>query len=243
MALGILVKRVKLLVWNIRQGGGPRRQRIADCINGHDPDIIALIEFVPSTAGPLLWCLRDAGFEHYICTERNGPDYALCVLSKTPFAALPSGNPLLDDSGLWLKITIPAQCFSIGVVHVPTKSKVGMKAYLSALVQVATQMVGEPFLLVGDFNTGVGPADGPLKNFGDVDRFVALQAVGFVDLWRQTHGDLNEHTWCRNGKAYRIDHALASPGLLPRFRGCRYSHEERVGGVSDHSLLIVEIGT
>jgi exonuclease III len=232
---------LKHLVWNIQQGGGPRRQRIAHSIKEHDADIVALIEFVPSNAAPLLQSLQDSGFEHQVCTDRNGFDYALCVLSKTPITALPSGNVLLDDSGLLLKIMLPAHGFSVGVIHVPTKSKKGMKAYLSALVQFARQNMGDPLLLVGDFNTGIGPADGPLNNFGDVDRFVALQDAGLTDVWRRFHGNRIEHTWCRGGKAYRIDHALASPGLLPRIRACRYSHEERIDGISDHSLLIVEI--
>jgi exonuclease III len=232
---------VRLLVWNIQQGGGPRRQRIADSIRKHDPDIVALIEFVPTAAEPLLQPLRDAGFEHQICTKRNGFDYALCVLSKTPISTSPSGIPTLDDSGLWLEISVPAHRFNFGVVHVPTKTRAVMKAYLSALGQIVSQRIKEPFLLVGDFNTGIGPADGPLENFGDVDRFVALQDAGFTDLWRQFHGDRIEHTWCRVGTAYRIDHALASPGILPRIRSCRYSHRERIDGISDHSIVIVEI--
>jgi exonuclease III len=234
---------VKLLAWNIQQGGGRRRQRDAGSIRAHDPDVVALIEFVPSTAAPLLESLRDAGFEHQTCTERNGFDYALCVLSKIPISAHPSGIPLLDASGMWLEIVVPAHGFDLGVVHVPTKSMTAMKAYLSALVQFASQTSGHRFLFVGDFNTGIGPADGPLENFGDVDRFLALQEAGFTDTWRRFHGDRIEHTWSRNGAEYRIDHALASRSLLPRVRGCRYSHEERVSGVSDHSILIVEIET
>jgi exonuclease III len=116
-----------------------------------------------------------------------------------------------------------------------------MKAFLSALVEVAKSKADDPFLFGGDFNTGIGPADGPLKNFGDVDRFTALQTVGFTDVWRHVHRDRIEHTWCRTEKSYRIDHALVSASLLARVRDCRYSHQERIDGVSDHSVLLVEI--
>jgi len=234
---------VKLLVWNIRQGGGSRRrQRIIDCITNHGPDIVALIEFIPSTAELLLQSLRAVGFDDEICTTQNGFDYAVCVLSKTPISTLPSGISTLDDSGLWLEVTVPAHRFSFGVVHVPTKSQSKMKAFLTALVQVASLNADQPFIFVGDFNTGIGPADGPLNNFGDVDRFVALQRTGFTDAWRHVHGNKLEPTWCRDGKSYRIDHALASSGLLPRIRDCRYSHMERDSGASDHSALLIEIG-
>jgi len=233
---------VKLLVWNIQQGGGRRRERIAAAIIAHNPDIVALIEFVPTTAEPLLQRLRLAGFTHQICTTRNGFDYAICVISKTPISTRPSGIPTLDDSGLWLEVSVPAHEFNVGVVHVPVGPRTRMKAFLSALVQVALSRGGDPFLFVGDFNTGIGPADGPINNYGDVDRFMAIQGAGFTDAWRHMHGDLVEHTYTfpRTGKQYRIDHALASPALLHRTRCCRYSHDERLEGASDHSVLLVE---
>ena len=234
---------MKLLVWNIQQGGGRRRDRIADTIIAHDPDIVALIEFVPTTAEPLLQPLRLAGFEHQICTKRNGFDYAVCVLAKTPITTRPSGIPTLDDSGLWLEVAVPAYGFSFGVVHAPVGPRTRMKAYLDAVVQVASSRTGDPFLFVGDFNTGVGPGDGPINNYGDVDRFTAIQGAGFTDAWRHMHGDLVEHTYTfpRTGKRYRIDHALASPALLSRIHCCRYSHDERLDRLSDHSVLLVEI--
>jgi len=112
---------VKLLVWNIRQGGGQRRERIAAAIISHNPDIVALIEFVPTTAEPLLQLLREAGFDYQTCTQRNGFDYAICVLSKTPISTRQSGIPTLDESGPWMEITVPAHGFRFGVVHAPTK--------------------------------------------------------------------------------------------------------------------------
>jgi exonuclease III len=144
---------------------------------------------------------------------------------------------------LWLEVVVPAHRFSFGVVHAPVGPRIRTKAFLSALVQVAIRSVGDPFLFVGDFNTGIGPADGPMNNYGDVDRFMAIQETGFSDIWRHINADLIEHTYTnlQTGKRYRIDHALASLRLLPRIRDCRYSHLERDSGASDHSVLLVEI--
>lgn len=177
-----------------------------------------------------------------ICTTPNGFNHAMCVFSKTSISTRICGIPTLDDSGLWLEITVPAHRLSFGVVHLPTKPP-KMKAHLDALIQIGSLRAADPFLFVGDFNTGIGPADGPLKNFGDVDRFAALQGKGFTDAWRHFHADRTEYTytWPRSGKSYRIDHALASPSLLSRIRDCRYSHDERESKTSDHSALLVEI--
>ncbi len=181
---------------------------------------------------------------HTLCSVRNGFDYAVCILSKTPLTADGSGIPQLDGSGLWLEAGIPEHNFSLGVVHAPTSPRTRMREYLDGLVTVAAAKRESPFLFIGDFNTSIGPADGPLKNFGDTDRFISIQANGFADAWRGMNGDLTEHsyTWPRSGKSYRIDHALASRSLLSRIRGCRYSHEERYSGISDHSLFLVEMG-
>jgi len=43
------------------------------------------------------------------------------------------------------------------------------------------------------------------------------------------------------GNGFRLDHAFATPSLLPRVPGCRYSHREREAGISDHSIVVVEI--
>ncbi len=232
---------MKLLVWNIQQGGGRRRDRICSAILAHAADVIALIEFVPGTAAGLLDTLYNCGFTHRLCSNRRGFNYAICVWSKNPIGGCTSEISLLEDSGLWLEIAVPGDGFGFGVLHAPTSPRARMKEYLSALVTVAETRSREPFLFVGDFNTGLPPADGPIRDFGDVHRFTALQDAGFVDVWRHLHDGRIEHTWCRNEKFYRIDHALASKSLLPRVRACRYSHEERECGTSDHSILLIEI--
>lgn len=231
---------MKLLVWNIEQGGGPRQERIATSIAAHDADLVALIEFVPSTASPLLARLRGAGLQHHVCSERNGQDYAICVLANTPVKTRLSGSSLLNGCGLWLEVCVPARGFSAGIVHVPTKGN-QKRPYCDALVEVAEKRCRDAFVFAGDFNTGRHPEDGDLRSLGCVDRFKSMQKAGFRDAWRHFHGDRKESTFAVKGKEYRIDHALVSAGLIRRLTACRYSHEERSAGESDHSVLLFEI--
>jgi endonuclease/exonuclease/phosphatase family metal-dependent hydrolase len=232
---------VKLLVWNIQQGGGRRHERIAVSIAAHNADLVALIEFVPGTALPLLTRLGETGLTHQICAESNGRDHTVCVLSKMRVTRRPSEFSLLDASGLWLEVCVPGRGFSAGIVHVPTK-KNQKRPYCDALVELAQKRYGEPFVFAGDFNTGRHPEDGDLQSLGCVDRFERMQEAGFTDAWRQFHGDRKECTFAVDGKEYRIDHALVSADLIPRVTACRYSHAERRAGESDHSVLILEIG-
>jgi exonuclease III len=68
-----------------------------------------------------------------------------------------------------------------------------------------------------------------------------IEAIGFCDLWRRRYPDGREFSWYstrRNG--FRIDHAFLSPALAARAGEVRYSHEERLSGLSDHSPLILD---
>jgi exonuclease III len=43
------------------------------------------------------------------------------------------------------------------------------------------------------------------------------------------------------GNGFRLDHASATPSPLPHITSCRYSHAERDAGVTDHSMVIVDV--
>lgn len=229
---------MRLLVWNIRQGGVRRCQRIAQCVEAHAPDIVALIEFTTTGIETVGRAIADLGFRAQLSAKPAGRNHYLCVFSKTPVKRRRSGVAVLDDSGRWLEVRVPKHRFTFGLAHALADDKV----FIGALGEIAARRAEEPFLLVGDFNTGVGPADGPFKNRAVTSGFLAIQTLGFTDIWRLFHGDKIEYTYVYRGvKPYRIDHALASAVLLPRIGNCRYSHEEREGGTSDHSVLLVDI--
>ena len=77
--------------------------------------------------------------------------------------------------------------------------------------------------------------------------FAKLSAMGWTDLWRHHNPGITEYTWFSKfkggarGNGFRLDHAFATPGLVARVQGCRYSHAQREAGISDHSLVIVEV--
>ena len=66
--------------------------------------------------------------------------------------------------------------------------------------------------------------------------------LGFCDLWRHRYPDGREFSWySHRGNGFRIDHAFLSPALARRAGTVRYSHDERLAGLSDHSALILEL--
>ena len=48
------VRAMRLLAWNIRQGGGSRLARIADAMKRHDADIVVLSEYRGGPSAPRL---------------------------------------------------------------------------------------------------------------------------------------------------------------------------------------------
>jgi exonuclease III len=71
-----------------------------------------------------------------------------------------------------------------------------------------------------------------------------MDAIGFRDLWRHRYPDGREFTWySHRGNGFRIDHAFLSPSLANRAGAVRYSHEERLAGLSDHSVLLLDLPT
>jgi exodeoxyribonuclease-3 len=103
------------------------------------------------------------------------------------------------------------------------------------------------FLFVGDFNTGAHRLDEVGKTFSCAEHFQKLSTLGWTDLWRHHNPGITEYTWFSKlrggapGNGFRVDHAFATPILVPRVKRCWYSHAERESRTSDHSILIVEI--
>jgi exonuclease III len=68
-----------------------------------------------------------------------------------------------------------------------------------------------------------------------------LEPFGFRDAFRTLHGYAErEPSWeWPQGGGYRLDHLIVSSGVA--VATCRYEHEWRRAGLSDHSALIAEL--
>ena len=244
-----------LLSWNIRQGGGTRVARIVDSITAHDPDVIALSEYRGNPGVPLCDALKSRGWQHIQSTNPAGSDNGLCVLSRTPMVRSRACPAPPENLVRWLDIDLPEYGFGFALLHilcsvpklrdgVPGEAKT---RFWQAVLGAAAARRHEPFLFVGDFNTGAHRLDETGKTFVCADHFVKLSASGWTDVWRHHNPGPTEYTWFSTlkgglrGNGFRIDHAFATPVLLARIASCRYSHAEREARISDHSGLILEV--
>ena len=240
---------MKLLFWNIQHGGGKRIDRIVEEISAYDPDVIALSEFRAGPGAPLCAALRERGLPNIETTNPTGSQNGIAVFSRTPMNRMWPCPAPSESLVRWLDIDLPEHGFGIAVLHIMAAgSSTATKArFWDAVLQAAKSRLHEPFLFVGDWNTGAHRLDETGKTFKCAEHFGTLSALGWADMWRHHNPGITEWTWYSKlkggarGNGLRLDHAFATPSLMPRITRCRYSHAEREARISDHSMVIVEV--
>jgi exodeoxyribonuclease III len=241
---------MRLVSWNILAGGGRRCGTIAARLLECDADVIVLQETV-STRGPdLCHQFAKAGYEYRFSAPRGPQERGLCLLSRLPVRG--AREPLPRHAGLyprgWLEVEFVASSWRIAAVYAPAQGPL-VPAFWNAAAEWVAGRDHPPLLMLGDFNAGMSGVDAEAYRFKAGPGFARLADSGLVDLWRREHGAKQEYTWFSRpprgatGRGFRIDHAFASCRLAELVTDCRYDHQVRERGLSDHSMVLVELRT
>lgn len=231
--------RKKIVTWNIRHGGGLRRETVAKSLVGFDADLLVITEFRSGPTGALLSSsLNRAGY------QTAGPQSpprtnSLLVASRTPILAnsqlterVPQPHRLRRFALGW--ITICAAYFPQGRDKQP---------YWEAIL-AAAKSPESIALFIGDFNTGTNQLDKSPRgvSFACAEYMERIHDAGLVDLWRSRHPNDRDFTWFSTaGNGFRVDHAFAVHDLSQRVRRCEILADPRTSRASDHSALLVEV--
>ncbi len=245
---------MRLLVWNIQDGGGARLARIVEEISAYDPDVAAVTEYRAKPGVELCAAMKDRDWRYVETSHPAENQNGIAVFSRTP---LRRTRPCPAPPGCavrWLDVDLPEYGFGIAVLHIMAAgsgkthpANVAKARFWDAVLQAAETRLHQPFLFAGDWNTGAHRFDETGKTFVCAEHFSRLSTLGWTDLWRNHNPGTLEYTWYSKlkggvpGNGFRVDHAFAAPALLPRVTSCRYSHKERTARISDHSIMIVEI--
>ena len=235
---------MKVLGYNIAEGGAGRLPAIAALIARQRPDAVALIEANSrANAAELAERLGMA----LAFGEANG-DYHLAWLSRSPIRAVTNhrhpglAKTLLeividgDDGG-------PLHLFAAHLAsrHEPLAPVEELPIILDRLAAVGTR----PHLLVGDFNAlrvgdpigtppiGVVPrgeavAGAPRPAIGQ------LLAAGYVDCYRHCHPRAAGYTYPAAAPWLRLDYLFADPTLAARLDRCERVASAATMRASDH---------
>ena len=230
---------LRILTWNIRAGGGTRLSRIAEAIAAHTADVLVLTEYRSGEAGQRLRAvLRDLGYIWLSPVEPPGIRNGVLIATRIRPRSLAHVTEYVPEPWRMLAVTV-AGVRLFGIYMPNLKAKI---PYWEALIEASTPHAEGRALALGDFNTCRAYVDEPGATDVTALFLDKIQAAGFRDVWRDRFPEGREYSWySHRGNGFRIDHAFASARLARRIGEIRYSHDERLTGLSDHSALLVEI--
>jgi exonuclease III len=231
---------LRLVAWNIRQGGGTRLAAIAAAVARHDADIVVISEYRGGeSAARLRAALTTIGYRYASDAAPPPGRNGVLIASRQPFD---------DDGPVTGSVPEPhrmvrAYFGGLTVYGVYMPNLLAKVPYWQALVgALAAGSLSAHALAIGDFNTCRAYVD----EAGAIDATAhfldEVETIGFCDLWRRRYPDGREFSWySTRGNGFRIDHAFLSPALAGCAGAIRYSHDERLAGLSDHSPLILDV--
>lgn len=231
------IEKMKVMTFNIRQGGGDRNEVIMDSISSHDPDVLVLTEFRENKNSQYFRVkLAEVGYLNSAVASITKGLNTVYVASKTPFVA-ETFHKELNSEGHRL---ILAHFNELSIAGVYFAQKQEKEILFNFLNDNASTLLTRKCLVIGDFNTGKHFIDEVGKTFHCAKEFEHLEHNGFIDTWRSRNIETKEYTWFSNvGNGFRIDHAFATSALNEQVESVFYSHKERETGVSDHSAMII----
>ena len=230
---------MRLLAWNIRQGGGSRLPAICKALTRHDADVLVLSEYRGGDAAlRLTEALLRLGYPHMTALRPPPGKTGVLIAARRRLRAHAALDEALPEPYRLVHVEIGK--LSLCGVYMP--NLLAKVPYWEAVVASLAARSDRHALAIGDFNTCRAYVDEP----GAIDRCAhfmdKVAELGFCDLWRQRFPEGREFSWySHRGNGFRIDHAFLSPALARRAGAVRYSHDERLAGLSDHSPLILDL--
>jgi exodeoxyribonuclease-3 len=235
---------MKLLAWNIQQGGAKRAMAIVDVILRHAPDILVLTELRRSSSR-LLRQLAERGWKYQVSGISQSPIAAAAVLSRDPLLPLAPSAPSAVLPGRWLEAWLPNQGIVVAGVYGPLKHEPYDDFWRAALNTLPERARGR-YILAGDLNTGESLMDATSATFFCSDYFVKLRASGLTDVWRERNTDARQYSYHhrlragRVGAGFRLDHVFVSSVLARHAVACGYDRTVLANKISDHAPVHIE---
>ncbi len=243
---------MKIVSWNILQGGGERASHISQQLRAWNPDVVGLCEFRGSDASrSIAATLFDMGlYYHHATVDPAKPESdRLLLASRWPlYVHRPEG--VLASTGRWIEARIAgSRDLRFVLMWVPNRDEECTKrVFHQAALEALARLSGTATLAMGDTNTGVPDMDDHTGYFlaWEGKWLRDLESNGWSDLWRQRNPDLREYSWHHhNGAGFRIDQLFATRIVRENVRDLRYEWgAPPVGkrrGPSDHAAIIFDV--
>lgn len=234
---------MRVLTYNIWNGGEERLDDITAVLAGADPDAVALVEATSRTnAGELA---RRLGMELVFGEANLG--YHVAWLSRLPVRSARNHRPaLLAKTLLEIEVASDGASVRLFATHLASRHDPRPPAEeMPAVLDVLKAVGAAPHVLVGDFNAlavddAIGePPPGVEKRGEAVDgvprlAIAPLVEAGYVDCYRALHPDEPGYTYLAWAPWLRLDYVFASPALAGRLLECDVVRGDLAARASDH---------
>lgn len=242
-----------VLCWNVGNPSMKRAEKQTEWLCSRPEDVFVLSEVKDSEGCDLF----ERHFRFFlgfdvIFEKPDANEYGVMIISKTNLRTSDFcrrvnylkprvASVRLIQSGIeWevIGLYVPTKGFSQEKAE---KKRAFIEEVMAAL---AASPITSGTILCGDLNI-LEPDHVPrYPNYHDWEFafYSKLEDMGLRDAFRQLHPEANEYSWVgRSNDGYRFDHSFISLDLLANLKDCRYLHETRELGLSDHSALTTEI--
>lgn len=228
---------LRILSWNIQQGGGSRVLGIGNKVRNAEVQIAVLSEFRNNASGiQLRSLLLRSGFRYQSVSHAKSNENSVLIASSYPHNSQLL-NPNSDDFAHGM-IDCEFDAFHIMGAYMPHKKKHN----LLNMAFNRSQGRAKPSILCGDLNTGINGLDQKGDSFWYEKEVKNMLNNGFIDAFRHKHEDRKEYSWfSHQGNGYRYDHTFVQDVLKDLVHDCYYLHEWRKQKLSDHSPMILEL--
>src|SRR6516162_4700244 len=168
---------MRLLAWNIRQGGGSRLPRIAEALKRHDADIVVLSEYRGGPSAPRLCAaLHALGYSHATTLVPPSSCNGVLVAARRPFHGHGGVDMRLPEP--YRMVSVDFATFRLVGIYMPNlRAKI---PYWEALIATLSSQSANRAWAIGDFNT----CRAYLDEAGAIDATAhymdAIEQIGFA---------------------------------------------------------------
>jgi exodeoxyribonuclease III len=243
---------LSILCWNVGNPSIERAGKQVEWLCSRPEDMFVLTEVKNSEGCMLL----ERHFKFFLGCDvmfqkPDANEYGVMIISKTRFVTSDFCGRInyLRPRVASVRLALSGTELEVIGLYVPTKGFSQEKAERKKtfIEEVVAALDASPLtfgtVLCGDLNI-LEPDHFPrYPDYQDWEYafYSKLQDSGLKDAFRQLHPEAKEYSWVgRSNDGYRFDHSFVSSDLLPKLKDCRYLHETRESGLSDHSALVTE---
>ena len=240
---------LRVLTYNIQDGGGRRLPAIARVIRAQQPDVVAVQEATNRWATMLL--ARLLGMR-LVFGQANNP-FHIAWLSRLPVTRHENHRlPGLAKTLLEIEVVWDGQPLQLFATHLAAgRDPLHPAEEAPVIIERLRTVARERHLLVGDFNA-LHPDDTvgtPPPSFTGMhegvksDPRAAIRCIlnaGYVDCFRALHPSCPGYTFPAENAWLRLDYIFALPGMASQLAACEIVDSVQARHASDHLPLVAE---